>query len=89
MPQRGYAKPDNYKLVGWNTAADGSGETYAVNKKIGELSGDITLYGVWAQAMKSSYNSNYPGTMEQKESIKTWDAQTTQKIDSIDSPCGL
>lgn len=86
---KGYAKPDNYKLVGWNTAADGSGETYAVNKKIGELSGDITLYGVWAQAMKFSYNSNYPGTMEQKESIKTWDAQTTQKIDSIDSLVGF
>ena len=37
----------NYKFIGWNTAADGSGATYAEGGAIRELSGDMTLYAQW------------------------------------------
>ena len=38
---------ENYKFTGWNTAADGSGSTYAAEGAILELSGDMTLYAQW------------------------------------------
>ena len=38
---------DNYKFTGWNTAADGSGATYADKGAILELTGDMTLYAQW------------------------------------------
>ena len=37
----------NYKFTGWNTAADGSGATYADAGAILELTGDMTLYAQW------------------------------------------
>lgn len=38
---------ENYKFIGWNTAADGSGATYADEGAILELTGDMTLYAKW------------------------------------------
>ena len=38
---------ENYKFIGWNTAADGSGATYADEGSILELTGDMTLYAQW------------------------------------------
>ena len=38
---------ENYKFIGWNTAADGSGATYADGGAILELTGDMTLYARW------------------------------------------
>ena len=38
---------ENYKFKGWNTAADGSGATYADAGAILELTGDMTLYAQW------------------------------------------
>ena len=38
---------ENYKFIGWNTAADGSGATYADQGAILELTGDMTLYARW------------------------------------------
>ena len=38
---------ENYKFIGWNTAADGSGATYADGGAILELDGDMTLYAQW------------------------------------------
>lgn len=38
---------EGYKLIGWNTAADGSGATYADEGAILELTGDMTLYAQW------------------------------------------
>ena len=38
---------ENYKFIGWNTAADGSGATYADAGAILELTGDMTLYAQW------------------------------------------
>ena len=38
---------ENYKFTGWNTAADGSGATYADAGAILELTGDMTLYAQW------------------------------------------
>ena len=37
----------DYKFTGWNTAADGSGATYADKGAILELEGDMTLYAQW------------------------------------------
>ena len=38
---------EGYKFIGWNTAADGSGATYADEGAILELAGDMTLYAQW------------------------------------------
>ena len=38
---------ENYKFIGWNTVADGSGATYADKGAILELTGDMTLYAQW------------------------------------------
>ena len=38
---------ESYKFIGWNTAADGSGATYADVGAILELTGDMTLYAQW------------------------------------------
>lgn len=38
---------ESYNFIGWNTAADGSGATYADEGAILELTGDITLYAQW------------------------------------------
>ena len=38
---------ENYNFTGWNTAADGSGATYADEGAILELTGDMTLYAQW------------------------------------------
>ena len=38
---------ENYKFIGWNTAADGSGATYDGEGAILELTGDMTLYAQW------------------------------------------
>ena len=38
---------ENYKFIGWNTAADGGGATYADEGAILELAGDMTLYAQW------------------------------------------
>ena len=38
---------ESYNFIGWNTAADGSGATYADEGAILELTGDMTLYAQW------------------------------------------
>ena len=38
---------ENYNFIGWSTAADGSGATYADEGAILELTGDMTLYAQW------------------------------------------
>ena len=38
---------EGYKFIGWNTAADGSGATYADAGAILELTEDMTLYAQW------------------------------------------
>ena len=38
---------EGYNFIGWNTAADGSGATYADEGAIPELTGDMTLYAQW------------------------------------------
>ena len=38
---------ENYNFIGWNTAADGSGATYADEGAILELTEDMTLYAQW------------------------------------------
>ena len=41
---------ENYLFTGWNTAADGSGATYADGASIMNLDDDITLYAQWQLA---------------------------------------
>lgn len=36
-----------YRLVGWNTAADGTGESYGLNDVITMPGGNLDLYAVW------------------------------------------
>ena len=42
---------ENYKFIGWNTKADGSGNGYSagesVNRLTTERNGQVTLYAIW------------------------------------------
>lgn len=38
---------ENYQFIGWNTSADGTGESYADEGALINLTGDITLYAQW------------------------------------------
>lgn len=49
----------NWYFTGWNTAADGSGQTYAPNTAFGMPAADVNLYARWIQnTYHVSYNAN-------------------------------
>ena len=53
---------NDYKFTGWNTAADGSGATYADEGAILELTGDMKLYAqwqIWNGWLVNGYNRKY------------------------------
>ena len=52
---------EGYTFVGWNTAADGTGNSYAENQTVKNLlaSGNITLYAIWqVNEYKVVFNAN-------------------------------
>ncbi len=51
LPKTGF-KRKGYAFAGWNTKADGTGDTYANTASIpaGTFSGDATLYAMWEKA---------------------------------------
>ena len=51
----------NYTFIGWNTAADGTGTTYAVNDVIALTAENnaVTLYAQWAENPKYDYSVVY------------------------------
>ena len=56
-------KKKGYKFVGWNTKADGTGESYSNSEKVqgmyGKNKGTITLYAQWEiNTYKITYNLN-------------------------------
>ena len=54
---------DGYTFAGWNTQADGLGETY-VDEKIFSLTEDLTLYAMWEKTkIKVVYNANAQGVV--------------------------
>ena len=60
----GLAK-SGYKLVGWNTATDGSGTHYELGATLGSISANQLLYAEWLQVhapSQFSYTSDYGKT---------------------------
>ena len=55
----GYTRT-GYEFVGWNTAADGSGDAYARHETISDIDDDVTLYAQW-RILISSNNTNFSG----------------------------
>ena len=55
----GFVKPDDYKFAGWNTAADGSGDSYEPGAEI-KVTQSLDLYAQWEQlsAYTITYKSN-------------------------------
>ena len=51
---------DNYAIVSWNTAADGSGTSYPINITLqpSDYASITALYAQWAPAYKITYNGN-------------------------------
>jgi len=47
-----------FVFAGWNTASDGSGETYEENDTFTMGTSDVTLYVRWASAFTVNYNGN-------------------------------
>ncbi|MCR5050696.1 MAG: InlB B-repeat-containing protein [Paludibacteraceae bacterium] len=59
-----------YAFVGWNTADNGSGETYPDGATISNVSGNISLFAQWAPCM------DIPGTAD-KSNVNTYIAAMT------------
>ena len=51
-----------YSFAGWNTAADGSGDAYAVGSTFAMGNANVTLYAQWALEYTVTYNGNTPTT---------------------------
>lgn len=51
LPSNQFQSPTGCLFVGWNTAADGSGESYEDGKQI-TLSNDMTLYAQWLNSYR-------------------------------------
>ena len=71
LPDQAYSQVDNnFEFMGWNTQADGYGETYAPNQIMVIGGEDITLYAKWLiwHTIKFFGNGNdggvVPGTLE-------------------------
>lgn len=47
-----------YSFIGWNTAANGSGISYAVGDKFAAGVADLTLYAQWAAEFTVTYDGN-------------------------------
>ena len=47
-----------YLFTGWNTQADGEGQTYQPGEELENVAADITLYAQWTPAWKLSFNRN-------------------------------
>ena len=76
---------EDYIFTGWNTAADGSGTTYA-NEGTAKFDKDTTLYAQWLEEVTITFNANdgseAPETKTQKvgKGIATaLDANTFEK----------
>lgn len=48
-----------YAFLGWNTAVNGTGTTYAAGQKI-TMSADITLYAKWGKSVAVNFDPNFP-----------------------------
>jgi uncharacterized repeat protein (TIGR02543 family) len=57
LADAGELRRDSYTFVGWNTAQDGSGDSYASNAVFTMPSEDVTLYARWTQ--NSTYAVSY------------------------------
>ena len=62
----GSLRKTGYSLAGWNTAADGSGTTYAPGDKFTMDAADMTLYAVWTI---NSYDVGYDGNGSTEGSV--------------------
>ena len=75
---------NGYRLVGWNTAKDGSGHSYQPGEQV-HLQDSVTLYAQWAvrtkTAIRFNVNGGYPDT-------KPEDIETGTRS-SIAIPCGI
>ena len=76
---------DGFKFIGWNTKADGTGNTYTNEQNV-SLSGNLTLYAQWSEGdpfviNEYSYDevSNYIGNI----GVNTTVAQYTQNIELL------
>ncbi|CAN2215035.1 Domain of unknown function DUF11 [Candidatus Nanopelagicaceae bacterium] len=64
-------------FTGWNTAADGSGTTYAASGTL-TIAGDITLYARWTTTLSYSGNTNNTGSAP--AALTTYPLGSTQSV---------
>lgn len=96
-----YTTKTGYELVGWNTKADGTGETYKVGDVFRPID-DITLYAMWSKIPRGSVKitKQVTGNIEYGDSAKeykmrisipsTWvnGAEYATKYDSVTDETG-
>ena len=49
-----FTPPTEYHFIGWNTKADGSGNSYVEGERI-RMTGDVTLYAIWSNEYTLTY----------------------------------
>lgn len=74
---------DGYRLKGWNTAKDGSGQSYQPGERV-HLQNSMTLYAQWAVRTKTAIRFNANGG---DPDTKPEDIETGTRT-SIAIPCG-
>jgi uncharacterized repeat protein (TIGR02543 family) len=76
---------DGYFFNGWNTAADGSGNSYATGSALVMPASDTTLYAEWvADTFTVIYNANGGGGAPTPEAYSTSDPVTIQTGPTVD-----
>lgn len=68
----------NYTFVGWNTKADGTGDSYSNNQSVTNLSPGTTLYAQWCSNYTVAFNGN--GATSGSMSNQSFVYGTAQKL---------
>jgi len=81
-----------YDFDGWNTAADGSGTSYAAGSGTFAIAANTTLYAKWAVVNYSvsvlNFNGDNESTTITDESGKTWTAAGDAQLDTSEKKYG-
>jgi len=75
LSNSGNLKKTGYSFGGWNTAANGSGTTYAVGQTFSMGSGNTTLYAYWKQNYTQDKKDYNPSATQTGETVTVFTSE--------------
>jgi len=75
LSNSGNLKKTGYSFGGWNTAANGSGTTYAVGETFSMGSGNTTLYAYWKQNYTQDKKDYNPSATQTGETVTVFTSE--------------